>query len=139
MLKQSLYSAAALAAPDYKEPFHLDVSERDCVVNGILWQKHQGGRKVLAYHSSALEPPEKGLSECGKAICAIAKSLDKTAYIVMSHPVVVHTPHGVIAYLESSDYTITTATRNTKLQRILGNPMVTFTTQGVNMTDTMPQ
>ena len=137
-LKQSMYSAAALAAPDYKEPFHLDVSVKDCVVNGILWQKQRGQRNVLAYHSSALEPPEKGLPECGKAICAIAKSLDKTAYIVMTHPVVVHTIHGVKAYLDSSDYTITTATRNAKLQRILGNPMVTFTTQGANMTDTMP-
>ena len=74
-----------------KAPLHLDVSERDCVVNGILWQKHQGGRKVLACLSSALEPQEKGLPECGKAICAIAKSLDKTAYIVLSYPVVVHT------------------------------------------------
>ena len=137
-LKHSLYSATALAAPDYKEPFHLDVSEREGVVNGILWQKHQGGRKILAYHSSALEPPERGLPECGKAICAIAKSLDKTAYIVMSHPVIIHTLHGVKAYLDSSDYTITTANRNAKLQRILGNPMVTFTTQGVNMTNTMP-
>ena len=137
-LKHSLYSATALAAPDYKEPFHLDVSEREGVVNGILWQKHQGGRQILAYHSSALEPPERGLPECGKAICAIAKSLDKTAYIVMSHPVIIHTLHGVKAYLDSSDYTITTANRNAKLQRILGNPMVTFTTQGVNMTNTMP-
>ena len=111
-LKQSLYSATALAAPDYKEPFHLDVSEREGVVNWILWQKHQGGRKILAYHSSALEPPERGLPECGKAICAIAKSLDKTAYIVMSHPVIIHTLHGVKAYLDSSDYTITTANRN---------------------------
>ena len=97
-------------------------AEREGVVNGILWQKHQGGRKILAYHSSALEPPERGLPECGKAICAIAKSLDKTAYIVMSHPVIIHTLHGVKAYLDSSDYTITTANRNAKLQRILGNP-----------------
>ena len=56
----------------------------------------------------------------------------------MSHPVIIHTLHGVKAYLDSSDYTITTANRNAKLQRILGNPMVTFTTQGVNMTNTMP-
>ena len=77
MLKQSLYSAAALAAPDYKEPFHLDVSERDCVVNGILWQKHQGGRKVLAYHSSALEPPEKGLSSVEKRYVLSPKAWTK--------------------------------------------------------------
>lgn len=46
-LKQLLSQAAALATPDYKLPFYLDVSERAHTVNGVLFQKKGGERNIL--------------------------------------------------------------------------------------------
>ena len=47
-LKRSLHEAAALAAPDYELPFHLDVSDKGDGVQAVLYQKHQGDRKNVA-------------------------------------------------------------------------------------------
>ena len=41
--------------------------------------------------------------------------IKKTSYITMDHPTLVHTTHSVKAYVDSSDYTMTTLTRVTWL------------------------
>ncbi|XP_074492804.1 uncharacterized protein LOC141768411 [Sebastes fasciatus] len=45
-LKQEMAEAAALALPDYSQPFHLDVSEQLSTAHGVLYQKHRGARNV---------------------------------------------------------------------------------------------
>ena len=137
-LKTAMNSAMALAAPDYEAPFHLDVTEKGGTVNAILWQKQRGDRKVLYYLSSQLDGPEKGLPECGRALAAIARALEKTDHITTSHPTVVHTSHGVKSVLDCKNFTMTTAARQTKLDGILGASHLSYSTTGVNMTSTLP-
>ena len=63
-LKQALAQAAALMAPDYSSPFHLDVSEQNAMLNAVLYQKKGGDRQVLMYHSSKLDIVESGQTSC---------------------------------------------------------------------------
>lgn len=45
-VKTSLSRACALNAPDYSQPFHLDVDEKDGFVNAVLYQKGEEGRSL---------------------------------------------------------------------------------------------
>ncbi|KAK0134762.1 Gag-Pol polyprotein [Merluccius polli] len=94
-LKASLHEAAALQAPDYEQPFHLDVTHRGPYVSGVLWQKQQGARRIFHYHSGTLEASEQGLPPCAKHLLATAQTLKKTAGITLNYPTVVHTSHRV--------------------------------------------
>ena len=103
--KQALGRAAYLCSPDYTEDFYLDVSETDGVVNAVLFQKKEGERKVLAYHSSRLDNIERGQTGCARYLAALAKAIDKTAHIVLCHTLVINTNHGVAAFLASEAFT----------------------------------
>ncbi|TKS65348.1 putative RNA-directed DNA polymerase from transposon BS [Collichthys lucidus] len=48
--------APALGLPDYHQPFHLHVHERDGFATGILVQKHGSHYRPVAYYSSRLTP-----------------------------------------------------------------------------------
>uniref|UniRef100_A0A8C5FVQ9 Reverse transcriptase/retrotransposon-derived protein RNase H-like domain-containing protein n=1 Tax=Gadus morhua TaxID=8049 RepID=A0A8C5FVQ9_GADMO len=82
-LKQALHSAAALQAPDYTTPFHLDVTQRNGNVAATLWQAKAGTRRILLYHSSALPTPALGLPHCARHLMAIAIALRKTQDLVV--------------------------------------------------------
>uniref|UniRef100_A0AAY4B9C1 ribonuclease H n=2 Tax=Denticeps clupeoides TaxID=299321 RepID=A0AAY4B9C1_9TELE len=58
-LKQRLSVASDLAIPDYALTFHLDVSGTDTHVNGVLFQKKGGERRVLTYVSVMLDNIEQ--------------------------------------------------------------------------------
>nr|XP_040060401.1 uncharacterized protein LOC120835481 isoform X2 [Gasterosteus aculeatus aculeatus] len=135
--KQSLAHAAALASPDYESDFHLDVGEKQGVVNAVLYQMRREGRAVLAYHSSKLDPIELGQVGCTRHLAAIARAVQKTAYLVMCHPLKVHTDHGVVAYLDTQAFTLT-AMRGARISGILTQPHLSFTSEGVNMTSGLP-
>lgn len=130
--KQALSQAAGLAAPDYTKTFFLDVSEKGGVVNAVLFQKKEGERRVLLYHSSKLDNMETGQTGCTRHLAALAKAITKTSHIVMCHELKVNTNHGVVAFLGSSAFTFSTA-RKTKISNTLLQPHITFHTEGVNM------
>lgn len=51
--KTALVNACHLHAPDYSQPFHVDVDEKNGFVNAVLFQKGGSGsteRKVLMYY-----------------------------------------------------------------------------------------
>lgn len=77
-----LSSAASLARPDMNSPFFLDVSVTPTVVNGVLFQKQRGMRRVLMYVNVSLEPIEQKQPECTKFAVAIVKILVKTSPMV---------------------------------------------------------
>ncbi|KAK0146743.1 Gag-Pol polyprotein [Merluccius polli] len=121
-LKTSLHEAAALQAPDYEQPFHLDVTHRGPYVSGVLWQKQKGARRVLHYHSGTLEASEQGLPPCAKHLLATAQTLKKIAGITLNYPTVVHTSHGVKEVVESSAFALTTAKKTIHVEEILLSP-----------------
>ncbi|XP_032365890.1 uncharacterized protein LOC116683813 [Etheostoma spectabile] len=137
-LKQALAQAAALMAPDYTSPFHLDVSEQNGFLNAVLYQKKGGERHVLMYHSSRLDVVEKGQTTCARYVAALAKAIDKTAHVVMCHPLQIHTSHGVSAFLASKEFSYSAA-RKSKLQQTCTQPHITYVTTERNMAANLGQ
>ena len=88
------------------KPFHLDVSETSGTVTAVLVQKKEGERRVLMYHSSKLCNVEMGQTGCGRHLAALANAIEKTAHIVMCHPLKVNTTHGVVSFLTSRAFII---------------------------------
>ena len=137
-LKQALHSAAALQAPDYTVPFHLDVTQKNGNVAATVWQAKNGSRRILHYHSSSLPTPARGLPPCARHLMAIAISLRKTQFLTMHNPTVVHTTHGVKAAVENALFTLSTAITQIRLTETLMDPSVSYSTEGVNMTGVYP-
>ncbi|XP_056913633.1 uncharacterized protein LOC130539351 [Takifugu flavidus] len=135
-LKQALTTAAHLAVPDYKEPFFLDVSEGEHTVNGVLFQKKGGERKVLMYASIMLDPIENRQPSCVRHVAGLAKLLQKTAHLVMGHTLTVLTTHSVVSLVRSAAFTMTSL-RQTRMDKILTAPHITYTHEGINMADGM--
>lgn len=135
-LKQALTTAAHLAVPDYTDPFFLDVSEGEHTVNGVLFQKKGGERKVLMYASIMLDPMEKRQPPCVRHEAGVAKLLQKTAHLVMGHALTVLTTHSVVSLVSSAAFTMTSL-RQTRMDRILTAPHITYTHEGINMADGM--
>uniref|UniRef100_A0A3B3ICC6 Reverse transcriptase/retrotransposon-derived protein RNase H-like domain-containing protein n=1 Tax=Oryzias latipes TaxID=8090 RepID=A0A3B3ICC6_ORYLA len=81
-LVQDMACAAALAAPDYTQPFFLDATMTPTVVNAVLFQKNQGRRDVLMYCSISLDAVEARSPLCTRYAAGLAKVILKTAHIV---------------------------------------------------------
>ncbi|KAL3980512.1 LOW QUALITY PROTEIN: plasminogen activator, urokinase receptor [Sarotherodon galilaeus] len=135
-LKQDLSRATDLATPNYDEPFYLDVSETNDIVNGVLFQKKGGSRDVLMYVSIKLGPIEARHPTCTRHAAGVAKIIQKTAHIVREHPLKVLTTHSVVAYVNSQAFTMTPL-KQQRLSKILDAPNLTFTHEGINMADLM--
>ncbi|XP_068999724.1 protein NYNRIN-like isoform X1 [Embiotoca jacksoni] len=133
-LKQALAKSCDLAIPDYTLPFHLDVSETDSVVNGVLFQKKGGDRTTLTYLSIMLDPMEKRHPSCTRHAAGVAKLITKCAHIVMGHPLHVLTSHSIVAYVNSQTFTMTSL-RQQRLSKVLEAPNLLFTHEGINMAD----
>ncbi|CAB1327504.1 unnamed protein product [Coregonus sp. 'balchen'] len=110
-------------------------------VDSSLWttspfDKQEGERKVLMYHSSKLDPIEKGQTTCSRYVAAVAKAIDKTAHLVMCHPLQIHTHHGVAAHLTSKEFTFS-AKRKTKIQNKCTQSHISFVNTDKNMADAL--
>ncbi|XP_064864485.1 uncharacterized protein LOC115135188 [Oncorhynchus nerka] len=136
LLKTDLSVAAALTAPDYTKTFHLDVSEKEGFASAVLFQKHEGERRVLMYHSSKLDHIETGQTTCSRYVAAVAKAIEKTAHLVMCHKMQIHTHHGVAAYLISKEFTFS-ADRKNKIQNKCTQSHITFVNTDKNMADAL--
>ncbi|XP_029298122.1 uncharacterized protein LOC115015101 [Cottoperca gobio] len=130
--KQALGQAAHLCSPDYNADFHLDVSETEGMVNGVLFQKKGGERHVLMYHSSKLDSVELGQTGCARHLAALAKTIKKTAHVVMCHPLKVNTTHGVVAFLNSQAFTFSPV-RKIQIEEVLTKPHITYVAETINM------
>uniref|UniRef100_A0A3P9CGM2 ribonuclease H n=1 Tax=Maylandia zebra TaxID=106582 RepID=A0A3P9CGM2_9CICH len=130
-LKQQLSVASDLAVPDYALPFHLDVSGTGTHINGILFQKKGGERKVLTYVSVMLDNTEKRHPPCTQHVSGLAKIIQKTAHIVMNHPLKILTSHSVVAYVSSQAFTLTSL-RQRRLSTILEAPHITYSHEATN-------
>nr|XP_020459297.1 uncharacterized protein LOC109962170 [Monopterus albus] len=133
-LKAALARATSLAIPDYQTPFFLDVSERPHAMHGVLFQKKGGSREVLTHVSVILDPIEARQTACSRYAAGLAKILQKTAHIVMCHPLTVLTTHGIMAFITSTAFTLSPVRRN-RIEKLLSQPHITYTHEGVNMAD----
>lgn len=140
-IKTAISQAVSLACPDYTKTFHLDVVEKDGICNAILFQQRGEGRarndrSILYYYSVKLDSMERGQPACTKAAAAIAIAIQKTSHVVMNHPLVVLSEHGVVSYVQSSAFSMTQLRRN-KLLKVLMQPHITFESRDVLMSGDM--
>ncbi|XP_044042520.1 uncharacterized protein LOC122871449 [Siniperca chuatsi] len=88
------------------------------------------------YVSIMLDLMEKRHPTCTQHAAGVAKILQKTAHIVMGHPLTTLTIHSVVAFVNSQTFTMTSL-RQHRLCKILEAPNLTFTHEGINMADRM--
>lgn len=124
-VKSALSAAAHLASPNYEKDFYLDVAETEGIVNAVLYQRERGERKILSYFSCKLDSVEVGKPPCIRFLAALAKAIEKTAHIVLCHPLIVNTDHSVTALLASSAFSFS-ATRQIKIDDTLKGPHIMF-------------
>lgn len=125
-LKQALLSAPALGLPDYKQPFILFVHEKCGFAQAVLTQRHNSSYRPFAYFSSKLDPVEKGLPPCLKAVAAAALAINKFANIVLGSPLTVMIPHGVLTMITREAHRHITGTREAKYILTLTAPHITL-------------
>uniref|UniRef100_A0A8D3DZV7 Reverse transcriptase/retrotransposon-derived protein RNase H-like domain-containing protein n=1 Tax=Scophthalmus maximus TaxID=52904 RepID=A0A8D3DZV7_SCOMX len=101
-LKQALTSAPALGLPDYHQPFHLHVHEKDGYASGILVQKHGSHYRHVTCSSSRLPPVALGMVGCLRSVSDIGTMIDKSSPIVLGQYCVIHVPHAVLQILNTS-------------------------------------
>ena len=94
-------------------------------MNAVLYQKERGERRVLSYYSCKLDTVENGKPPCVRILAAIARSIEKTAHIVLCHPLIVNTDHSVTALLASNAFSFS-ATRQIKIEDALKRANVVF-------------
>ncbi|XP_053731649.1 uncharacterized protein LOC128765183 [Synchiropus splendidus] len=135
-LVRDLATAAALATPDYSQPFKLDVSMSPTTANAVLFQTIQGQRRVLMYCSVPLDSIEARQPLCTRFAAGLAKVIQKTAHLVMSHPLTITTDHSVTAYVSSQSFTMSSL-RQTRLLKVLTAPNLQYVHEGINMAETM--
>ncbi|MGL5702923.1 MAG: reverse transcriptase domain-containing protein [Cetobacterium sp.] len=135
-LKTQLAYAAHLNCANYELPFFLDASETGSSAHAVLFQKHQGTRKVLMYASVLLDPIEQRHPLCSRFAAGLAKLLHKISHIVMGHPLTVLTTHSLMTFVNSESFTFSPL-RQQRIAKALTSPNITYTHEGINMADLM--
>lgn len=113
-------SAPALGLSQYDKPFTLFCHEQSGHAHGILTQEHGGKQKPLAYYSLHLDPVIRGAPTCIRAAAAMLK--DKTADIVLGHPLTIQVPHTVTEILNQARTKHLCTARLTKYEVALLSP-----------------
>ncbi|XP_076838275.1 uncharacterized protein LOC143483318, partial [Brachyhypopomus gauderio] len=69
-------------------------------------------------------------------MAGLTTAIEKTAHLVMCHPLIVSTNHGVMAFINSQAFSLSRARQN-KIKAILTQPHITYNTASklVNLTD----
>ncbi|KAM5125669.1 LOW QUALITY PROTEIN: uncharacterized protein ACMZJ9_022047 [Mantella aurantiaca] len=137
-VKRALSTASQLSCPDYGLDFHLHVSERNGIMSAILFQKRGGERRILQYASTKLGTVEMGHAHCARYVAAAAKAVEKTAHIVMCHPLKITTHHGVVAFMNSEAFSFS-AKKKIQCMDILTQPHITIITDTINLATPLAQ
>uniref|UniRef100_UPI00358E1EFB uncharacterized protein n=1 Tax=Myxine glutinosa TaxID=7769 RepID=UPI00358E1EFB len=98
-LKQALVTAPSLGLPDYAKPFTLYTHAVGGFAQSVLTQTHGDKERPVAYFSKKLDPVEQGFPVCLQAVAAARYAVERTADIVMGHPVTLRVPHCVTSLL----------------------------------------
>lgn len=127
-LKQTLLSAPALGLPDYDQTFTLFVHEKCGFAQSVLTQRHNSSHRPVAYFSSRLDPVERGLPPCLKAVAvaAAALAINKSADIVLGSPLTVMIPHDALTLITREAHRHVTGTREAKYVLTLTAPHITL-------------
>ena len=99
MLKDKLFSAPIVMAPDWSFPFELMCDASDFAIGAVLGQKREKIFQVIYYASRTLNDAQLNYATTEKELLAIVFAFDKFRPYLMGNKVVVHTDHSAIKYL----------------------------------------
>ncbi|KAL6487878.1 hypothetical protein MHYP_G00045040 [Metynnis hypsauchen] len=111
-LKDKLCTAPCLAYPDENHTFHLEVGFLDYCLSAGLYQMHDHDKRVVAYASKTMLPPEHKYNDCEKALLSTVWAVKHFSNYLGGQKVIVETHHQPVAFLNSQrirDGTVTNA------------------------------
>ena len=75
---------------------------------------------------------EQGQPNCSRYVAALARAVEKTAHIVLCHPLIITTEHGIAAYLAAGAFSFSNS-RKVKICSTLRGAHITFRNTHTNM------
>ncbi len=100
-LKQRLCSAPCLAYPDPEKEFYLDAGFSNQCLSAGLYQLHDKDKRVVAYASKTLLPPECKYSNCEKALLCTVWAIQRFSNYIGAQKVIIETCHQPVTFLNS--------------------------------------
>ncbi len=122
-LKQRLCSAPCLAYPDPGKEFYLDAGFSNHCLSAGLYQLHDKDKRVVAYASKTLLPPECKYSNCEKALLCTVWAIQRFSNYIGAQKVIIETCHQPVTFLNSQrirDGVVTNARIATWLMTLQG-------------------
>ncbi|RXN36126.1 NYNRIN-like protein [Labeo rohita] len=122
-LKQHLCTAPCLAYPDPQKEFYLDAGFSSHCLSAGLYQRHDQDRRVVAYASKTLLPPECKYSDCEKALLCTVWAIQRFSNYIGAQKVIIETCHQPVTFLNSQrirDGVVTNARIATWLMALQG-------------------
>ncbi len=122
-LKQCLRSAPCLAYSDPGKEFYLDAGFSDQCLSAGLYQLHDKDKRVVAYASKTLLPPECKYSHCEKALLCTVWGIQRFSNYIGAQKVIIETCHQPVTFLNSQrirDGVVTNARIATWLMTLQG-------------------
>ncbi|XDV18313.1 hypothetical protein PO909_024028 [Leuciscus waleckii] len=100
-LKRHLCTAPCLAYPDPQKEFHLEAGFSNQCLSAGLYQQHDRDKKVVAYASKTLLPPECKFSDCEKALLCTVWAIQRFSNYIGAQKVIIETCHQPVMFLNS--------------------------------------
>ncbi|XDV14345.1 hypothetical protein PO909_014616 [Leuciscus waleckii] len=100
-LKRHLCTAPCLAYPDPHKEFHLEAGFSNQCLSAGLYQQHDQDKKVVAYASKTLLPPECKFSDCEKALLCTVWAIQRFSNYIGAQKVIIETCHQPVMFLNS--------------------------------------
>ncbi len=122
-LKQRLCSAPCLAYPDPGKEFYPDAGFSNHCLSAGLYQLHDKDKRVVAYASKTLLPPECKYSDCEKALLCTVWAIQRFSNCIGAQKVIIETCHQPVTFLNSQrirDGVVTNARIATWLMTLQG-------------------
>ncbi|RXN22489.1 ribonuclease H-like protein [Labeo rohita] len=122
-LKRYLCTAPCLAYPDPQKEFYLDAGFSSHCLSAGLYQRHDQDRRVVAYASKTLLPPECKYSDCEKALLCTVWAIQRFSNYIGAQKVIIETCHQPVTFFNSQricDGVVTNARIATWLMALQG-------------------
>lgn len=100
-LKECLCSAPCLAYPDPEKEFYLEAGFSNHCLSAGLYQLHDRDKRVVAYASKTLLPPECKYSDCEKALLCTVWAIQRFSNYIGAQKVIIEMCHQPVTFLNS--------------------------------------
>ncbi|KAL0198611.1 hypothetical protein M9458_007151, partial [Cirrhinus mrigala] len=100
-LKRHLCTTPCLAYPDPQKEFYLDAGFSSHCLSAGLYQRYDQDRRVVAYASKTLLPPECKYSDCEKALLCTVWAIQRFSNYIGAQKVIIETCHQPVTFFNS--------------------------------------